>query len=208
MRTRSRAAPTPPRGSGCVLEQAEALDGSWRAEAERQRLQAAVSIVALNTVARTGDIAAWRIGQHLKRRTDGSWSLRYTARKNGKRMSYSKLWPETCRALDAVLLGGRPPRMIEAPYAALQGMTWMRLGPEPVPAKYPSALVAEVLGISSHPLRTLAADVLRRIDPRRSVEATASWLGHLDARSQEDYAHAAEGRAASDLWAATRESYR
>lgn len=191
-----------------LVAEAEAAGGSWRADAERLRLQGAVLLLALNTVARTGDIAVWCVGQQLKRRSDGSWSLRYTAQKSGKRMYFSRLWPETCQALDMILLAGRPERMVEARYAALEGMTWMRLGPAPIPAKHPSALVAEILDISSHPLRTLAADVMRRIDPERSVEKTAAWLGHLDDRSQDDYAHAAEGRAATDRWFEARARYR
>lgn len=182
--------------------------GSWRASDERARLQACVLLIALNTNARTGDIAAWRLGHELKRRDDGSWSLRYVSIKNGYRVKFSRLWPETHAALDALLLAGRPCRMLAARYGALDGCSWMRHTRRPVPAKYPSLLIKEIASISAHPLRTLAADVLRRSDPAESPRKIATWLGHHDPRSQQDYAIAATGRAQSDAWATERTAIR
>jgi len=185
-----------------------AAGGSWRASDERARLQACVLLIALNTNARTGDIAAWRLGEELKRREDGSWSLRYLSIKNGYRVKFSRLWPETHAALDALLLAGRPDRMLAQRYAALHGCSWMRHTRKTVPAKYPSMLIKEITTISAHPLRTLAADVLRRIDPGESPRKIAAWLGHHDPRSQEDYTVAATGRAQSDAWAKERAAIR
>ena len=186
----------------------EAAAGSWRAAPERARLQACVLVIALNTNARTGDIAAWRLGEELKRREDGSWSLRYLSIKNRYRVKFSRLWPETHAALDALLLAGRPDRQLAARYDALQGCNWMRHSRKPVPARYPSALIKEIATISAHPLRTLAADVLRCLDPAESPRKIATWLGHHDPRSQEDYAIAATGRAQSDAWAGERAAIR
>lgn len=186
----------------------DAAEGSWRASDERARLQACVLLIALNTNARTGDIAAWRLGEELKRRDDGSWSLRYLSIKNGYRVKFSRLWPETHAALDTLLLAGRPRRMLGQRYAALHGCSWMRHTRKPVPAKYPSLLIAEIATLSAHPLRTLAADVLRRIDPGESPRKIATWLGHHDPRSQEDYAIAATGRAQSDVWGKDRAAIR
>ncbi|MEX1236523.1 MAG: hypothetical protein WEB56_16190, partial [Roseovarius sp.] len=177
---------------------------SWRAAEERSRLQAAVLLIALNTNARIGDIAAWRLGEELKRREDGAWSLRYLSIKNGYRVKFSRLWPETHAALDAVLLAGRPERMLNERYAALEGCSWMRHTHKPVPAKYSSLLIKELTTVSAHPLRTLAADVLRRIDPGESPRKIATWLGHHDPRSQKEYTVAATGRAQSDAWAKER----
>ncbi|UMA67053.1 hypothetical protein LVO79_18735 (plasmid) [Roseivivax marinus] len=182
--------------------------GSWRASRERGRLQAAVLIIAINTTARTGDIAAWRVGRELIRKADGSWSLRYRSKKSGHTIKYSRLWPETHAALDAVLLAGRPARMLEERYAAVEGRTWMRHGRARVPSRYPSELVKEVASLSAHPLRTLAADVLRRIDPGASVDKTAAWLGQSDLRSQDDYAVAPIGRTQCDAWARVRDQIR
>lgn len=182
--------------------------GSWRASDERTRLQACGLLIALNTNARTGDIAAWRLGHELKRREDGSWSLRYLSIKNGYRVKFSRLWPETHAALDALLLAGRPVRMLGQRYAALRGCNWMRHTRAPVPARYPSALIKEIATLSAHPLRTLAADVLRRIDPGESPRKIATWLGHHDSRSQEDYTVAAMGRAQSDAWGKDRAAIR
>jgi len=181
---------------------------SWRAAEERSRLQAAVLLIALNTSARTGDIAAWRIGHELKRRDDGSWSLRYRSIKSGKPVKFGKLWPETHAALDAVLLAGRPERMLAERYATLEECSWMRHTRKPVPARYPSQLIKEIATLSAHPLRTLAADVLRRIDPGESPRKIATWLGHHDPRSQREYNLAGEGRAMSDAWSVEREAIR
>lgn len=186
----------------------DAAEGSWRASDERARLQACVLLIALNTNARTGDIAAWRLGEELKRRGDGSWSLRYLSIKNGYRVKFSRLWPETHAALDALLLAGRPGRMLAQRYDALCGCGWMRHTRETVPARYPSELITEIATISAHPLRTLAADVLRRIDPGESPRKIATWLGHHDPRSQEDYTIAAMGRVQSDTWAKDRAAIR
>lgn len=182
----------------------EAAPGSWRAAAERARLQAVVLLIALNTIARTGDIAAWQFGRELKRRDDGSWSLRYRCIKTGQPVKYSRLWPETHAALDALLLAGRPERMLAERYAALDGRNWMRQTRKPVPAKYPSQLIKEIAKVSAHPLRTLAADVLRRIDPGESPKKISTWLGHRDPRSQEEYRLDGEGIAQSEAWARER----
>lgn len=191
-----------------LLRSCEDETGSWRADAELRRLQAAVSLLALNTCARTGDIASWRLGRHLRRRADGRWRLRYLSGKNRKKMLFSRLWPETDAALDAVLLGGRPARMLGTRYQMLDGLSWMRHGEEEVPAKYPSTLVKSLLSVSAHPLRTLAADVLRQLDPGESPRKAAVWLGHHDPRSQEEYTVAAQGRAASIAWSEARARHR
>lgn len=182
----------------------EDAPASWRASDERARLQAVVLLIALNTIARTGDIAAWRIGHELKRRDDGSWSLRYRCIKTGQPVKYSRLWPETHAALDALLLAGRPHRMLAARYAALEGRNWMRQTRKPVPAKHPSQLIKEIATLSAHPLRTLAADVLRRIDPGESPRKISTWLGHRDPRSQEEYQLDGKGLAQSQAWARER----
>jgi hypothetical protein len=186
----------------------DAGQASWRATEERARLKAAVLLLGLNTNARTGDIAAWRIGRELKRRENGTWSLRYRSLKTGKPVKFSKLWPETHAALDTILLAGRPDRMLRERYETLESCTWMRHTRKAVPAKYPSQLIKEIATVSAHPLRTLAADVLRRIDPGESPKKIATWLGHHDPRSQEEYTVAAEGRAISNAWAIERQRIR
>ena len=182
--------------------------GSWRAEAERRRLAATTLIVALNTVPRTGDMARWRLDEELRREPDGLWSLAYIAQKTGNLISFSRLWPETSEALDLLLLGGRPARLLESRYADLKGRNWMRQTRDSVPARYPSQLIAELTGLSSHPLRTLAADILRLIDPQCGGDRAGALLGHRDVRSIEDYRALAEGRAAAATWAAYRDGLR
>ena len=192
-----------------LLAACDEEDGSWRAAPARRRLVATALMVALNTVPRTGDMARWRIGHELRREAEGLWSLAYVAQKTGAPIGFSRLWPETSAALDRLILAGRPEEMIEERLAALRGRSWMRPGERgPVAPKYPSALIREILGLSSHPLRTLAADLLRVMDPATGARRTTALLGHVDARSEGDYRAAAEGRAAAMMWAACRERLR
>ena len=184
-------------------------EGSWRAAPARRRLVATTLMVGLNCVPRTGDMARWRIGEELRREDDGLWSLAYVAQKNDALVSFSRLWSETSRALDRLVLAGRPEEMLEERLAALKGRNWMRPhARRAVPAKYPSALIKEVLKLSFHPLRALAGDVLRVVDPKTGAKRTTALLGHRDARSEEEYRAAAEGRAAAQMWAACRERLR
>lgn len=177
---------------------------SWRTEARRRRREAAVLLIVLNSCARTGDVARWPLGTCLRRRADGSWSLRYTTGKNRMAMSFSRLWPETCRALDLLLLDGRPAEQIDRRYAALAGRHWLTHQTGNVPARHPSDLVKGMINLSSHPLRTLAADALRMLDPASAPGKARSWLGHRDPRSTADYAAAAQGLVASECWAQAR----
>ena len=154
-------------------------------------------------------MAAWRIGEELRREEDGLWSLAYVAQKTDALVSFSRLWSETSHALDQLILAGRPDEMLEERYAALKGRCWLRpASRHPVPSKYPSGLIHEVLGLSSHPLRTLAVDVLRVVDPETGAKRGGALLGHRDARSVEEYRALAEGRAMATVWAACRERLR
>lgn len=191
-----------------LLAQIKEQTGGWRADLERRRRAAIVLLVALNTVPRTGDMARWRLGEELRRDPDGLWSLSYIAQKTGSLVSFSRLWPETCAALDLLLLSGRPDRMLATRYTALKGCNWLRHGHAPVPSKYPSQLIGELTGLSSHPLRTLAADLLLEIDPATGAEAAGALLGHRDGRSVDAYRAAAEGRAAAATWATFRDRLR
>ena len=187
----------------------DAEGGSWRAAPARRRLVATTLMVGLNCVPRTGDMAAWRIGEELRREKDGLWSLAYVAQKTDALVSFSRLWSETSHALDQLILAGRPDEMLEERYAALKGRCWLRpTSRHPVPSNYPSGLIREVLDLSSHPLRTLAVDVLRVVDPKTGAKRGGALLGHRDARSVEEYRALAEGRAIATVWAACRERLR
>jgi hypothetical protein len=197
-----------------IAETMAMLDGmasagsSWRAAAARQRRVIAILIVSLNTVARTGDQALWRIGRDLQRRDDASWFLSWRQQKTDNTAPFGELWPETARALDLHLLGGRSEAEIESRYAALKGMNWITLEPEGPSAKYASSVIKELTGLPGHDLRTLAADLLRLIDPEKGPSKISALLMHTDPRSQKDYVAAGRGLGAARAWDGERRRLR
>ncbi len=61
-------------------------------------------------------------------------------------------------------------------------------------------LVLETIGLPAHDLRTLVADLLRRVDPARARGLIASMLGHSSAISGEEYRALCEGDFAVEQW--------
>ncbi|MCU0230427.1 MAG: hypothetical protein MUC67_03500 [Acidobacteria bacterium] len=187
-------------GTMAAIEEAASAGSSWRATAARQRRGIAVLIMGLNTVARTGDQSRWRIGHELERHADGSWSLDWRQGKTGEATSFGKLWPETARALDLHLLGGRSETELALRYAALGGANWITLEPQGPSTRYASTIVKEMAGLPGHDLRTLASDLLRLIDPKKGAARASALMMHRDPRSQKAYAAAARGLGAARDW--------
>jgi hypothetical protein len=177
---------------------------SWRAAAARQRRVVAVLIMGLNTIARTGDQSRWRIGHELERRADGSWYLDWRQGKTGGSAPFGELWPETARALDLHLLGGRSETELTRRPAVLKGANWITLEPQGPSTKYASAIIKEMAGLPGHDLRTLATDLLRLIDPATGASRASALLMHADPRSQQEYAAAARGLGAARDWSDER----
>jgi hypothetical protein len=177
---------------------------SWRAAAARQRRVVAVLIMGLNTIARTGDQSRWRIGHELERRADGSWYLDWRQGKTGGSAPFGELWPETARALDRHLLGGRSETELTRRTAVLKGANWITLEPQGPSTKYASAIIKEMAGLPGHDLRTLATDLLRLIDPATGASRASALLMHADPRSQQEYAAAARGLGAARDWSDER----
>jgi hypothetical protein len=186
------------------IEEAASTGSSWRAAPARQRRTIAILIMSLNTVARTGDQSRWRIGHELERRADGSWYLDWRQGKTGEDAPFGQLWPETGRALDLHLLGGRSETELARRAAALQGANWITLEMQGPSEKYVSAIVKEMTGLPGHDLRTLAADLLRLIDPKKGAARASALLMHRDPRSQREYAAAARGLGAARDWGDAR----
>ena len=182
------------------IEATASTGSSWRATAARQRRVITVLIMGLNTVARTGDQSRWRIGHELERRADGSWYLDWRQGKTGEAAPFGELWPETARALDLHLLGGRSETELARRIGALKGANWITLEPQGPSTNYASAIVKEVAGLPGHDLRTLAADLLRLIDPKKGASRASALLMHKDPRSQQEYAAAARGLGAARDW--------
>lgn len=185
-----------------LLEQAGTA--SWRAEADRLRRRVAILLLVLNTAPRAGDVGRWRIGEDLRRGRDGGWRLAYRSGKTDQPILFTSLWAETDRALDLLLLAGRPEEQIDQRLAALHGRNWITHSPGAVSATYVSEQVRALIGLSAHPIRTLAADALRSLDPATAADRAAVWLGHRDPRTQAKYAALAQGRLASERWTEAR----
>jgi hypothetical protein len=191
-----------------AIEETASAGSSWRAAAARQRRVIAILIMGLNTVARTGDQSRWRIGHELERRADGSWYLDWRQGKTGEAAPFGELWPETARALDLHLLGGRSETELARRTAALKGANWITLEPQGPSTKYASAIVKEAAGLPGHDLRTLAADLLRLIDPKKGAARASALMMHKDPRSQQEYAAAARGLGAARDWGDERHRLR
>lgn len=106
--------------------------------------------------------------------------------------------------LDELILGGRPRRYAGQRYAELQGRNWLTHAEKAFAARHPSALVNEAIGVPLHDLRTLIADLLRRVDPARARDLIASMLGHASTAAGEEYRADCEGDWAARQWKQVR----
>lgn len=185
--------------AGALREAAQGAP-AWSSRAEKSRQTASVLAILINDPARCGDLSSWRLGRELVRRPDGSWTLEYRQRKNGKKRHVGELWPEVCELLDELVCAGRPLRFAQSRYEALIGCNWLTHEAEGRSPKWPSALVKRVIGNPAHDVRTLALDYLRQHDPAIAARIGRVHLGHRHERSQEDYRSLAEGVAASREW--------
>lgn len=177
---------------------------AWSAAAERLRRAAAVLAVEINAYGRTGDVAGWRIGIDLVREPWGAWRLAWSQGKTGGGQDVGELWPELGEVLDELILGGRPRRHAALRYAELGGRNWLTQADHGFAARHPSALVNEAIGVPLHDLRTLIADLLRRVDPSTARDLIASMLGHASTAAGEAYRAECEGDRAAWEWRQTR----
>ncbi|WP_370160473.1 hypothetical protein [Limimaricola soesokkakensis] len=180
---------------------------AWRAEVETARATAAILAVAINMPARTGDVAAWRLGEELVRDPAGDWRLRWRQGKTGHWQDAGTLWPEVGGVLDTHLLGGRPERHVQRRHEELSGMNWLSLRAEPYASRWPSEKVDAALGIPLHDLRTLAADYLRLHDPTSAPDVVSSLLGHATRQAGDAYRALCTETAAQRDWMAVRTGF-
>ncbi len=173
---------------------------AWSAAAERLRRAAAILAVEINAFGRTGDVASWRLGVDLVREPWGAWKLGWEQAKTSRGQNVGELWPEVGEVLDELILGGRPRRYAGLRYQELIGRNWLTQAEEAFAARHPSQLVNEAIGVPLHDLRTLIADLLRRIDPARARELIASMLGHASTASGDDYSAECQGDWATQQW--------
>lgn len=188
-----------------LLDQARAC-ADWRAEAATARATAAVLALCVNMPARAGDVARWRLGEHLVREPWGAWRLGWDQEKTGRFQDAGTLWPEVGSVLDEHLLGGRPARQVHRRYDELRGTNWLSLGPQPYTSKWPSTQVRAAIGVPLHDLRTLAADYLRLHDPAAAPGIVAALLGHRSPEAGEAYRALCTDTAAQRDWQMVRQS--
>jgi hypothetical protein len=174
------------------------------AAAERMRRTAAILAVELVAYARTGDVASWVMGDQLVRYPCGTWHLEWTQGKTGKDRAPGELWPEVGEVLDELILAGRPHRYAALRYQRLVGMNWLTHTRASMPSRQPSFLVREVLGVPLHDLRTVIADLMRRVDPATARRLIAALLGHASLEAGEEYRALCEGDVASRGWSRMR----
>ena len=186
------------------LREVAASAPGWSAEAEQARQRAAVLGVVLNAPARTGDVAAWRIGQELVRHLSGDWELKWTQQKTGEAVDFEVLWPEISALLDEHILGDRPARLAPLRYNELLGCNWLTLTDVAPAPRWPSEQARRALGLPLHDLRTIVADHLRWHDPTKAPDTIQALLGHGTRKAGDAYRAGSEGEASARDWAAMR----
>jgi hypothetical protein len=184
---------------GQLRSKADALPAS-SAAAERLRKTAAVLAVEINAFGRTGDVALWRIGIDLVREPWGAWRLDWEQGKTALDQDLGELWPEIGEIIDEHILGGRPRRYAALRYSELVARNWLTLTDDAHPSNYPSALVKKAIGVPLHDLRTLLADLLRRVDPATARRLIQAMLGHGSQVAGEAYRAGCEGDASARDW--------
>lgn len=177
---------------------------AWSAAAERLRRAAAVLAVEINAYGRAGDVAAWRLGIDLVREPWGAWRLAWSQGKTSGDQDVGELWPEVGEVLDELVLAGRPRRYATLRYTELAGRNWLTHAEEAFASRNPSQLVCEAIGVPLHDLRTLIADLLRRIDPARARDLVRAILGHASTAAGEAYSAECDGDRAAREWQGMR----
>lgn len=174
------------------------------AAAERMRQTAAILGVELQAYARTGDVAGWVLGNDLIRDPCGTWRLEWTQGKTGTDRAPGELWPEIGEILDELILAGRPQRYAGLQYQRLLGSNWLTHTADALPSRQPSYLVRQAIGVPLHDLRTVIADLMRRVDPKRAAGIIATLLGHRSTEAGEEYRALCQGEAATRDWSRMR----
>lgn len=183
-----------------AIQNALAATPQHAARAHRLRAQIALVMVEVNKPARTGDQSRWRLGTDLVRSEAGDWILTWEQEKTLAETSAGPLWPETCLALDALILAGRKPHQAQARYLSLAGCNWLTLSDRAPARALPSRLIKEACGLPSHDFRTLVGDLLRHHTPATAANLLSAHLGHRSQKSIEAYRAAAEGDATARKW--------
>lgn len=178
---------------------------AWSAAAERKLQGAAILALVVNAPARSGDLARWRLGEHLTREPFGVWRLAWRQGKTRTEQELGTLWPEVEDMLDHLLCRGRARRFAHHLYGALHGRNWLTHREEAPSPRWASALVKDAVGVPLHDVRTLAADYLRRHAPEDGAHVASTLLGHRDATSIAAYRALADGTAAARDWQAMRQ---
>ena len=181
------------------IEKADALP-AWTAGAEAARATAAVLAVCMNDPARTGDVAAWTLGEELVREPVGRWHLRWRQGKTGHWKEAGALWAEIGAVLDEHILGGRPRRHAQRRFEELRGCNWLSFADEAYASRWPSEKVRNAIGVPLHDLRTLAADYLRMHDPVAAPRIVSVLLGHRSQHAGDEYRALCAETAAQRGW--------
>lgn len=156
------------------------------ATAAKLRREAVVLAGLLNTADRQGDFSALRIGFEIERLPSGLWSIDLHQQKTDLRKTIGALWPLTSRLIDTHILGDRPPELLAARIADLNGCNLLSLSVKGFAVHYPSSVFEREFGITAHPLRSLICNLIRRERPD-SAWAVQAMLGHANQTMQREY---------------------
>lgn len=150
------------------------------------RQKAMIYALLVNTGDRQGDLRQYRIGIDLVRDAGGDWRHGIRQGKTGRPKELDALWPGTSALIDDHVLGDRPPWRLSDRLAEIDGMNLLSLSDHVVNEGFINRRLADDFGIHGHLVRTLIADLLRRMRPD-ALWALQAMLGHTNRHTQKVY---------------------
>lgn len=148
--------------------------------------KAMIYALLVNAGDRQGDLRELRIGVDIVRNQNGDWCHSLRQNKTGKRKELDAVWPGTSELIDRHILGDRPGWMLMQRLEELEGMNLLTLLPQVVNKGYINSRLHKDFKIHGHLVRTLIADLIRRVRPD-ALWALQEMLGHTNRHTQTVY---------------------
>ena len=164
---------------------ARALPGNATG-AFKLRQKGMIYALLVNSGDRQGDLRHVRIGIEFVRDENGDWRHGIRQNKTGNKKELGVLWPGTSALIDQHILGDRPAWQMQARLAEVEGMNLLTVSEKVVNEGYINRRLAQDFKVHGHLVRTLIADLLRRVRPD-ALWALQHMLGHTNRTMQRVY---------------------
>ncbi|MFG6531570.1 MULTISPECIES: hypothetical protein [unclassified Sulfitobacter] len=150
------------------------------------RQKGMIYALLVNAGDRQGDLRHARIGVEFVRDESGDWRHGIRQNKTGNKKEVDLLWPGTSALIDQHILGDRPAWQMQTRLAEVEGMNLLTLSDRVVNHGYINRRLAQDFKVHGHLVRTLIADLLRRVRPD-ALWALQHMLGHVSQTMQRVY---------------------